>query len=45
MRDSVTSWQMQVREFDWTAAAMNPLLLQSGVTVHTQSDVPIYLQG
>ena len=45
VRDSVTSWQMQVREFDWTAAAMNPLLLQSGVTVHTQSDVPIYLQG
>lgn len=45
VRDGVTSWQMQAREFDWTAAAMNPLLLQSGATVHTQSDDPIYLQG
>lgn len=45
VRDGVSSWQMQSREFDWTAAAMNPLLLQSGQTVHTQSDDPIYLQG
>ena len=45
VRDSVTSLQMQVREFDWTDTEMNPLLLQSGVTVHTQTDDPIYLQG
>ena len=45
VRDSVTSLQMQVREFDWTATEMSPLLLQSGATVHTQTDDPIYLQG
>lgn len=44
VRDSVTSLQMQVREFDWTATEMNPLLLQTGATVHTQTDDPLYLQ-
>lgn len=45
VRDGITSWQANTREFAYTAAELDPLEMQDGSVLQTQSGDTIYLQG